>query len=113
MVDWFMAGMCEPAGDVPPEKMAELSRVAEDYLRVGKGLSWAEWTALGPQSQAAFLHAANRLWTERAAMFGLAATSVEAALEVASKLDGGRAKVAAAMTRVMEKTAARLRETAA
>jgi hypothetical protein len=110
-VDWFVAGSCEMASDVPLDKMAELSRLAEDYLRVGRGLSWAEWTALGIQSRAAFLDAANRLQVERAGIQAVANQSMAAALETLAQVDGGKAKLAAAMARVTAQATAKLEAT--
>lgn len=113
MIDWFTLDLVEASNDLPEEQMAILSKRAENFLRVGKGLSWAEWNALSPASHAAFLDAANRLEVERCALIGLAASGRDAAFEILAKLDGGKAKLIATMLSVMEQTAHKLEATAA
>ena len=76
-IDWFLAGLCESVSDVPVDKLATLSREAENFLR--SGLGWPEWAILGPESRAAFIDAGNRLRIEQAAVLGLACSSKEAA----------------------------------
>lgn len=111
-IDWFTAPICESASDMPPEKLRDLSKRAEAWLRTGAAtISWAEWQQLDPMSMAALEDAGNRLWIERAGLIGLAAAAPEAAVDILSGVDGGKLRLQIAMATVMGAAAKRLEET--
>lgn len=57
------------------EPFAELRDAAELFLRAGGHLSWADWRALSPTTQAAFVEAGNCLRREAASAVGIAILS--------------------------------------
>jgi hypothetical protein len=65
-IDWFILDTMQPAIEITEELEGTLVHYATQYLKMGKRLSWEEFSNLGEVSRKAFEEAADMLRIESA-----------------------------------------------
>jgi len=94
----------QPGGEWTDRAIAALFGHAEQFLRAGGKLSWAEWCSMDATTKAAFSRAGDMLDTERAIACGLATQGIDAQADLVAEFDGGEMK----RRIVLERMAARI-----